>query len=79
MLVFVIVVVENVLFLRRVAFGLLFSAMIAAGWGDSGGLRVLHSGAKGDFKLFIQLGVLQEDVVVSRITLVLNFFLRSQA
>ena len=79
MLAFVIIVVENVLFLRRVAFGWLFSAMIAARRCDSGDLRVPHSGAKGDFKLFIQLGVLQEDVVVSRITLVLDFLLRRQA
>ena len=53
--------------------------MIAARWCDSGDLRVPHSGAKGDFKLFVELGVLQKDVMVGRITLVLDFLLRSQA
>ena len=78
LLAFIIVVVKNVLFLRWVAFRRLL-CMIAARWCDSGDLRVSHSSAEGDFKLFVQLRVLQEDIVVGRIALVLGFLLWRQA
>ena len=75
MLAFFLIVVKNVLFLRRVALRWLLAAFIA-GLRD---LRVSHSGAEGDFKLFVQLGVLQVDILVNRVALVLDFLLRRQA